>query len=571
MDAFRQNIRFALRSLLRNPGVLLVAVLSLGLGISVNTTIFSAVDVFLVRPLPYPDPDRILQIWSTNPERGFNASSIAVPDYLDWRRAAATVDLAAYRGSSFNLSGRGEPERLSALRVTSNFFRVVGVAPRLGRAFTDEEEAAGRDRVVIVSHSFWQTQLADDPRVIGRTLALNGTAHTIVGVMPANFQFADPATQVWAPLGVTGDELRADRYLAVVGRLRAGANEANARTELGEIARRLAVAYPATNRGMGVNVLTLKRELFDENFYTASAICTVAVLFVLLIACANVANLLLVRAATREREIAVRTALGAGRKRIAGQLLTESLVLALMGGVLGLVLSVWGVRLLVGMMPAWFPLRDQITISGRVVLYTLAITVGSGILFGLAPAVQATRPNLTEALREGSRGATVGVRRGRLRGGLVVSEIALALVLMISAGLLVKSAVGLQTVPLGFSTDSVVTVRMSLPESSYPDTTQVIEFFTSVVSRVQNMPGVEAAGLGRCVPMTCGQGTMYSVVGEPAPEPDRRPVVQYRAVTPEYFEAAGVPLVRGRGFTDQDRRGAARTMLINEAMAKRHW
>ena len=572
MDSLTHNIRIALRSLLRTPGVLLVAVLSLGLGIGVNTTIFSAVDVFLIKPLPYPDADRIMQVWTTNKERGWTSASVSLADALDWRSEAKTIDLAPYTGGSFTLTGLERPERISALRVAHNFFRVIGVAPRLGRGFTLEEEAKGQDRVVIVSDAFWHTQLAADPSVVGRTLTLNGTAHTIVGVMPADFQFNGPDYQMWAPLGVpTGGEPRDNRYFSVIGRLRAAATEANADAELAEVARRLESANPATNRGMGVNVLPLREEMFDENFFTASMICTVAVLFVLLIACANVANLLLVRAAAREREIAVRTALGAGRARIAYQLLTESVILALMGGVLGLAFSVWGIRILVGMMPAWFPMRDHIEINGRILFYTLALTLGAGVLFGLAPALQATRPNLSGALREGSRGSTVGLRRGRLRSTLVVSEIALALVLMISAGLLVKSAVRMQRVPLGLNPDGIVTVRVSLPEYTYTDSAQVVQFYQTAVQRVHALPGVTSAAFARCVPLSCGMGTYYSVVGEPEPEPDKRPIVQYRSVTPEYFETLGIPLVRGRAFTEQDQRGGLAVAVINEELAKRHW
>lgn len=571
MDALRQNLKYALRALLRSPGVLLVATLSLALGISVNTTIFSAVDVFLIRPLPYPDPDRIVQVWSTNQERGWQQLSGSVPDLLDWRREASSVDLAAYHGAAFNLSGYEKPERLSALRVTGNFFRVVGIAPTLGRTFTADEEQAGRDRVVIVSHAFWQTQMAADPQVINRTLTLNGTAHTVVGVMPADFRFDAPQTQIWAPLGLTGTEPRGSRYLIVVGRLRAGSTMESARAELTTIASRLESAYPESNRGNSIRMIRLKDELFDETFWTASVICSVAVAFVLLIACANVANLMLVRAAAREREIAVRTALGAGRKRIAGQLLTESVLLATFGGVLGLVLSIWGVKILVGMMPAWFPLRDKIAVDGRTLVYTTLVTLGAGVLFGLAPALQASRLNLTTSLREGSRGSTVGGRRARLRNGLVVGEIALALVLMISAGLLVKGAVNLQRTPLGFSTDGLTTLRVLLPEAEYPDTARVAQFYQAVTARIAALPGVEAAGAARCAPLNCEMGTNYSVEGQPELEPNQRPVVQFRSITPEYLDVLGVKIVRGRGLQGSDRLGAPRVMLINEAMVKRHW
>jgi putative ABC transport system permease protein len=571
MDTVRQQLRFATRSLLRSPAMMSVAVLSLALGISVNTTIFSAVDVFLIRPLPYPQPDRLLQVWTTNELRGGRQSDVSPPDFIDWRRESRTLDLAAETDASFNLSGAERPERLTGARVSENFFRVIGVLPAQGRAFRPDEERAGNDRVVIVSHAFWQTQLAADPRVINTTITLNGTAHTVIGVMPADFRFGPPALQIWAPLGLSGDEQRSSRYFEVIARVREGATLESARAELSGIAKRLESAYPESNRGSGVFVHRLKDELFDEGFRTASTICTVAVAFVLLIACANVANLMLVRAAAREREIAVRTALGAGRGRIVAQLLTESLLLAVAGGALGLLLSVWGVRILVGMMPNWFPMVDQIGISGRVLIYTAAMALGSGLVFGLAPALQAAKPNLSTALREGSRGSTVGTARGRLRNSLVITEIALALVLMISAGLLVKSAVVLQRVPLGFSTDSIITMRVSLPQAEYKDTARVVQFYERLIARVGALPGVTAVGAGRCVPMTCGSGTPYSLESEPEPEADRRPIVQFRSITPGYLAALNVPVVRGRDFGTADRTGAPRVVLINEALARKHW
>lgn len=571
METLRQNLKFAFRSLVRSPGLLLVATLSLGLGIGVNTTIFSAVDVFLIRPLPYADADRLVQVWSTNRERGWNAVNVSAPDYLDWRRDSRTLELAAYRGASFDLSGLEQPQRLSAQRVAPNFFRVLGVAPERGRTFAESEEQSGSDRVVLVSHAFWQSQLAADPQVVGRTLQLNGTAHTIVGVMPATFTFGSPQNQIWAPLGLTGTETRDQRNLAVIARVRPGATLESARAELEGIASRLEQTFPAANRSIGARVLTLREELFDEHFYTASAICTVAVAFVLLIACANVANLMLVRAGAREREIAVRTALGAGRGRIAGQLLTESVLLAFIGGIAGLLFSIWGIKLLVGMMPAWFPMRDNIEMSSRSLLYTAVVTLGAGILFGLAPALQASRPNLTRSLREGSRGSTAGSRRGRLRSALVISELAMALVLMISAGLLVKSAIGLQRTPLGFDPDQLITLRVALPAAEYPDTARVVGFYERVLERLRALPPVQHAAALRCIPMTCGMGTAYSVAGQAEPEADRRPETQYRSVTPGFVETMGMRIVRGRDLNQRDAIGAPRVMLINETLAKRHW
>lgn len=571
METLRQNLKFAFRSLIRSPGMLVVAAWSLGLGIGVNTTIFSAVDVFLIRPLPYADADRLVQVWSTNRERGWNGVGISAPDYRDWQRESRALELAAYRGASFDLSGAAQPQRLSAQRVAPNFFRVLGVAPERGRTFTEAEEQAGSDRVVLVSHAFWQSQLAADPQVVGRTLLLNGTVHTVVGVMPATFTFGPPLNQVWAPLGLTGTETRDQRNLAVIARVRPGATVESARAELEGIASRLEQSFPDANRSIGVRVLTLREELFDEAFYTASVICTVAVAFVLLIACANVANLMLVRAGAREREIAVRTALGAGRGRIAGQLLTESVLLALIGGMVGLLFSIWGIKLLVGMMPAWFPMRDHIQLSGRALLYTAVVTLGAGVLFGLAPALQASRPNLTRSLREGSRGSTAGTRRGRLRSTLVISELAMALVLMISAGLLVKSAIGLQRTPLGFDPDHLITLRLALPVAEYPDTARVVGFYERVIERLRAVPQVRLAAAARCTPLTCGLGTAYSVEGQAEPDPGQRPVTQYRSVTPGFVETLGLRVVRGRDLDERDRSGAPRVMLINETLAKRHW
>ena len=571
IDSFLQNVRIAVRSLLRSPALLMVASLSLALGIGVNTTIFSAVDVFLIRPLPYPDEDRILQVWGTNRERGANHTSTSPADYHDWRERSRTIELAAYRGASFNLRGTEQPERVVATRVSSNFFRVLGISPALGRAFTDDEEAAGRDQVVIVSHAFWQTQLAGNPRVVGETLILNGAPHTVVGVMPRTFEFGSSEVQMWAPLGVKPDEARDARSLQVIGRLRGEATESVAAAELEQIAKQLEQTFPATNRGMGARVIKLRDEMFNEYFRAASMICTVAVGFVLLIACANVANLMLVRAGAREREIAVRTALGAGRQRIAAQLLIESLVLAVIGGALGLVFSIWGIRALVGMMPPWFLLLSEIRLSPRVLLYTAGITLGSGVLFGLAPALRASRPDLTSTLRDGTRNATIGTRRGRLRNTLVVAEIALALVLMISAGLLVKSSIALQTVPLGLRLDSLLMMRVALPESDYPDSARVAAFYEAAVARVRAIPGVAGASAGRCIPMTCGIGRPYTVAGRPEAEKDRRPVTQVRSALPDYFQTVGIELRRGRLLTAEDRRDSRAVAVINETLARKHW
>ena len=571
MDTLLADLRFAVRSLLKSPGVFAIAALSLALGIAANVTIFAAVDAFLLRPLPYPEPERIVQLWATNTERGWDRSSISLPDFVDWREQSRTMDVAAYSNVSFNLSGGDEPERVTGLRVSANMFGVLGVRPTLGRGFVPEEEQVGRDRVVVVTDALWHRRFGGNPRIVGETILLDGERYTVVGVLPADFRFGSPELELWAPLSRSGTELRSSRPLEVLGRMRPGVTIDRARAELVSIARRLAQAYPEQNKGMSATVISLFDEIYDPTFRLAATICTVAVAFVLLIACANVANLLLARAASRSRELAVRSALGASRGRIARQLLTESLVLALVAGSLGLVLSVWGVRVFKGIMPPDVPRVESIGIDARVLAYTLAISLGAGLLFGIAPALQASRSDLNSTLREGGRSGAMGMRRGRLRASLVVAEVSLALVLLIAAGLLIKSSVRLQTVELGFEPANVLTLRLTLPQQQYGDSVKTVAFHEQLLERVRALPGVTAAGGTTVLPLRGGAGAFYRVEGEPVPEPGREPVVQVRSVTPGYFDAMRIPLVRGRDIGQRDGHGALPIAVINEALARKHW
>jgi putative ABC transport system permease protein len=572
MDGLIQDLRYSVRMLARSPGLLVTAAVSLAIGVAANTTIFSAVDVFLYQPLPYPEPDRLVRAFQTNQERGWTGVSPSIPDYLDWRERSRTMELGAFYGTSLSLSGGEQPERVRAVRVSRNFFDVIGIAPAHGRSFRPDEEQAGADNAIVISHGLWQRRYAGDGGIVGRTVVVDGVPKAIIGVMSEEFDFPSRGVDIWAPLGQTGQEPRDSRYLAVFGRIRQNASLDATQAELSSIAAQLEATYPLQNKGIGARIILLKREMFDETFWTAAMICTVAVAFVLLIACANIANLLLARASSRDREISVRTVLGAGRWKIVRQLMTESLVLALAGGVLGLLLSVWGIRWLVSIMPPDFFFVERIGIDGRVLVFTLAITILSGFLFGLAPALQAARPDLSQSLREaGGRGSSVGGRRGRFRSGLVVAEIGLALSLLIAAGLLIRSYIGLQSEELGFDHENVLTANLSLLEQRYPDSVQAATFFSQLESRLSQVSGFEAVGSATNLPMSDGSGTSYAIEGEPPVDPAQRPVATFRGITPGFVRALGIPLVRGRAFTDQDRTGTLPVLIVNEVFAAKHW
>jgi putative ABC transport system permease protein len=571
MDTVLRDLRFAARALLKHPTVFAVAVLSLALGIAANTTIFAAIDAYLIRPLPVPGADRIVQVWSTNLERGWRQTSISPPDYLDWTRESRTMELAAYRGGSVNLSASGDrPERVNGARVTPSYFRVFGFRPLAGRAFLDEEARKGSDRTVILSYQFWQRRFAGERGVVGGKLLLDGESYTVVGIMPRDMTFPWTTIDLWTPLAFDGTEQRGDRYLGVVGKLRPGATVASARGELQGISKRLAAAYPADNRGVSANVISIADELYDETFHQGATISMIAVAFVLLIACSNVANLLLARATGRARELALRTAIGASRARLVRQLLTESVVLALAGGLLGVLLSIAGIKGLMTIIPQDFYRSDTVALNGRALLFTIAISVGSGILFGLAPAFAATG-QLGQALREGGRSSSMGLRRNRLGASFVVAEMALALVLLICAGLLIKGAIRYQTVDLGFDPKNLLTLRVSLPETQYADSIKIAAFHEEFLRRLRGIPGVQAVGGTTNLPMDGGTGTSYWIDGEPKPEEGKALVSEYRGTTPGYFATMRTPLVRGRDFTERDRIDAPLVVLVNEAFVRRHW
>ena len=479
--------------------------------------------------------------------------------------------VAAREGQSFNLSsGDGRPERLIGVMVTASFFRILGVQPSMGRSFTAEEEQPGQNKAAIISDGLWQRRFGGDPEIIGRQLTLDGESHTVVGVMPAGFFFEDLRTDVWTPFVITGEENRSSHYIDVIGRLRDGSSERRATEELQLLMQQLEQEYPESNAGMGGWLLSLHEDVFDEGFKMGSLISTVAVAFVLLIACANVANLLLTHAAGRESEVALRGALGAGRIRIARQFLTEALLVSVMGGALGLALSVFGIRALKTLMPPWFPMVDQIGIDARVLTFTAAVTVLTGIIFGLAPALQGSNANLVDSLKEGGRSGTAA-RGMRLRKALVVGEVSLALVMLVSSVLLVQGFARIRLADMGFDRTDVLTFKLALSENTYPDTAAVNDFHTQLASRIEALPGVETAAAVSGLPLQGTSATYYTLRGEVAENDLQRMIAGFKYVLPGYFDAMDIPVIRGRQLEESDRVGLPSAILISQAMAERHW
>jgi putative ABC transport system permease protein len=562
------DVRYALRALGRAPGFTLAVVLTLALGIGINSAIFSVVHNVLLRPLPYGSPERLVLLYGRYPE--FGRTSTSLPDFIDLRRGTRTFEqLAARHAGEFVLTGEGEPERVIADRVTSNFFTTLGVRPLLGRAFLpDEDKMGGDDRVVILSHGFWQRQFGGDPRVIGTQLQLSGRPWTVVGIAPPDFRYGK-AVDLWAPMRADTTMPRRAEYLDVIGRLKPGVAVAQAGADVATVFRQLAQQYPATNVKIRSEVIGLQEDLVHD-VRPALWAFTCAVFLVLLIACANVANLLLARAAAREREMAVRVAMGAGRGRLLRQLLTESMVLALLGGVAGIALASWGVAAVSASNVQFLPRQHEIGMNPSVVAFSLALALATGLLFGLAPSMRLSRGPLHASLREGTRGSTGG-SLARVRGALVLGEVALALVLLTGAGLLIRSFDKLTRVDLGFEPAGVLTFSLTFPSAKYREATELPPLYEAVLSSARALPGVRAAAVSADLPMSGANYVAYSVKGEPprASRPDAPPQdVQPFAVSSDYFAALHIPLRRGRLIQATDGPNASPVAVINEQMAR---
>jgi len=570
MRTLWQDIRYGFRLLTQNPGFTAVAVLTLGLGIGANTAIFSVVNAVLLKPLPYADADRLVMVWENNLSKGWDSFSVSPPNFADWRKQNRVFDpLVAFLGQAFILTGEAEPERLPGMRASEGFFRLSGVQPQLGRGFSPEEYAEGKNRVVVLSHSLWQRRFDGSPKVLGKSLMLDGESYEIIGVMPEGFRIPTGA-DLLAPLTFTADEMnsRGAHYLVVMGRLNPGATVERAGAEMSGMAAALSKQYPDSNSGWGAKVVPLYEEVVG-GVRPALLALFAAVGFVLLIACGNVTNLILARGAVRQKEIALRAALGAGRGRLVRQLLTESVLLALAGGVLGLLLGQWGIDLLHTLRPADIPRMGEIGINATVLLFTLGLSVATGLLFGAIPALLVSRSNLHDTLKEGGRGSGAGGRH-RLRGALVVAQVALSLVLLVGAGLEVRSFLHLMKVDPGFDPTNVLTMRVGLPGKKYPEPEQGQAFFQQALENLRALPGVKVAAIVSAVPFG-DDDLIFSVAveGRPPAPPGQHPSANWYSVSPDYFRAMGIPLVKGRLFSEQDSRTAPRVTVINETMARK--
>ncbi len=565
-----KDLRYSARMLVKNPGFTVVAVITLALGIGANTAIFSVVNAVLLRPLDYEDPDRLVIILENNWQKGWTRFAVAPGNFAEWREQNQVFEqMAAYTGSSFTLVGEGDPEQLQGTRASTNLFALLGVKPALGRDFLPEEDHSGGERVVIVSHGLWQRRFGADPGMVGKQLTLNGYSYTVVGVMPAGFRFPNSRTELWVPVAFSAADLgnRGGHFLTVSARLKPGVTLEQAQIEMNAIAERLQEQYPQTNAAWGARVALLVEEVVgDVRSSLLALVCAVA--FVLMIVCANVANLLLARAAARRREVAIRAALGASRSRLLRQLLTESVLLSLLGGALGMLLAARGVDALVSFGPTNIPRLNQVVMDGRVLGFAFLISLATGIIFGLAPALQASQTDLTESLKEGGRSSSAGAGSQRLRRLLVVAEVALSLVLLVGAGLMIKSFVRLSKVETGFDSQNTLTAQINLPQSRYDDGQQQAAFFRQVLERIEALPGVESVGAVLPLPFTGDSLFSFIVEGHPT---DDMPSANYYAVSPNYFGAMGIPLLKGRFFTEADLAESPRVAIINETMARRYF
>ena len=572
MDTLSQDIRYALRRLFRSPGFAAVVILTLGLGIGANSAIFSVVNGVVFRSLPYPDPDRLVRMFQVGDDGGL--STFTPMNYLDVKAGMQTLESsAAFTGAGFTLTSDGEPERLDGAEASAAFFDVLGVKPLLGRGFLPDENQPGKTGVTVISHALWTRRFNSDRAILGRSILLNSEPHVVVGVMPEGFSY--PAKRdVWTPLEYDTQFTQQSRgawYLSILARLKPGATVEQAATEIAGIARRLESEYPGTNLNVKMTVQGLHTYLTGD-IKPKLLVLLAAVGFVLLIACANVANLLLARAAAREGEIAVRAALGAGRGRLVRQLLTESVVLAIGGGVLGLLLAQLGTKLLLSLQPAGIPRLDVVRVDGAVIAFTAAVALLTGIIFGMIPAFQATRGDLVSSLKEGGKGALASRRAGRMRQGLVVAEIALAVMLLAGAGLLMRSFARLQAVNPGFRAAESLTFRTALPGAAYREEPQRVSFYERAIERIGALPGVTTVGAISALPLSGSSfGFSFTIEGDPPPRPGEEPSMQTRVVTPDFFEAMGVPLLRGRGFTADDNAAAPQVVLLSEAAVKKYF
>lgn len=572
MNSVILDLRYAFRALIRSPGFAVVTMLTLALGIGANTAVFSVINALLLKTLPYRDAGRLVTLWESREQAGMDRSPVSPPNFLDWKAESRSLrDMAAYRYWGFDLSGGAEPERITGARVSATLLPLLGVQPEAGRGFLEEEDQFGARPVVMASDALWRRRFGADPRLVGSTLRLNGGAYTIIGILPPDADL--PAADVWVPLALEPYALtqRGDRSLTVLARLAPGATLAGARAEMQTIARRAGQLHPDADAGWDAAVVPLRDQLV-AGIRPTLLLLWAAVGLVLLIGCANVANLMLARATTREREVALRAALGASRGRLVRQLLTESLVLGVAGGAAGVLLACAGVEAAVAVYTRQLAHGAGIGIDGRVLAFAVGIALAAGVAFGLVPAWRFSSPSLGQSLKEGGERGGVSTRASLYRSALVAGEVALALVLLIGAGLLLRSLVRLQAVDPGFRTANALTMTVSLPESRYAEPHRKVAFFQELQARLGALPGVTSAALASHLPLA-GRSLTADVEpeGQPVPAPNEPRLADYVSVTPGFFRVMGIPLVAGRDLASGDVLEGPPVVVINAAMARRYW
>jgi putative ABC transport system permease protein len=574
METIRKDLVYALRMMRRNKSVTAIILLTLMVGIGGNSAIFSIVYGVLLKPLPYRDPEQLVRIfdhWKKSSEPQDREADVAPANYYDWKEQTQSFSgIAAFGTGGAGLSSGTEPQKINAAVVSPEFFNVMGVTPAHGRLLGQDDLKA--PDVIVLSYELWKRQFAGNAGIVGQSAKLDGGSYTVVGIAPEGFSYPEK-TQVWAPLVITANPVvsRDGHFLKIVARLKPGVTLDQAQSEMNTVAARLEQQYPATNKDLGARVVSM-HEYAVSTVKTVLIILVMAVGFVLLIACANIANLLLVRAFSRQKEMSVRIALGGTRKRLIGQLLTESFVLAIAGGILGLLFAAAAMSLLSSVTVSDMPLSDQVGLNAQVLIFTFAISVLTGVLFGLIPAWQTTKVNLNETLKEGGGKGVSEASGSRMRGTLVVFEVALTLVLLIGAGLMIKSFASLLKTDLGFQAQNVLTFELDLPNKNYPDQPKTAAFYDSLVTKLKSLPGVQSVGGVTMLPLG-GDNRIFSfrIEGQPAVDPAQRPTANYRVAMPEYFSTMSIPLQSGRMLTDADRQGSAPVLLINERMAKRYF
>lgn len=575
MDALIQDIRFAVRMLIKNRSFTSVAVLTLAVGIGANTVIFSLVNAVLLRQLPYKNPDQLVRIWSSRTDR--DKSNFSLPDFIDYRDQNRTLEqISGFSTWSANLVNAGEPERVFGVRSSANIFQTLGVDAEIGRTLLNEDDNSGNPRVVVLSHGFWNRRFGMSADIVGKQLTLNDENYTVAGVLPPGFAFLGVDADIVVPLVPDADPLRKERgsisFLNVIGRLKEGVTQQQAETDLNAIASQLQQLYPVANASKkGGKLVPLNEELVG-NFRLALLVLSAAVGLVLLIACANLANLVLARASTRSREMAIRLALGATRGRLVRQLLTESILLALLGGSLGLLLTQPAMRSIIVLSPASLPRTGEIDIDARVLLFTLLISMLSGVLFGLMPTLHISRESFTEELKGSGKGSADSGRKNSVRNLLILSEVALSLLLLIGAGLLAKSFLRLQAVSPGFDIKNLLVMRLSLPKAQYSKPEMVTAFYEQLSIRIGHLPGVQSVSATSVLPLSGSNVRInFSILGRPPVSLSERPITQYRMTGPDYFRTMNIPILSGRDFENRDTPHSQPVAIINDSLARRYW